>query len=77
MRPGVVDIPSMYAAYAKTVYKDRMLLGTESGQLVLLDISEEAVTAGSTPEIASFSGLGKVVDMDFYVAKNPYCYFGF
>lgn len=21
--------------------------------------------------------MGKVVDMDFYVAKNPYCYFGF
>lgn len=77
LRPGVVDVPSTYAAYAKTVYKDRMLLGTESGQLVLLDISEEAVTAGSTPEIATFSGLGKVVDMDFYVAKNPYCYFGF
>ena len=57
--------------------KDRMLLGTESGQLVLLDISEETVTAGSTPAIATFSGLGKVVDMDFYVAKNPYCYFGF
>ena len=45
------------------------------GRLVLLDISEEAVTAGSTPEIATFSGLGKVVDMDFYVAKNPYGYF--
>lgn len=77
LRPGVVDVPSTFAAFAKTVYKDRMLLGTESGQLVLLDISEEAVTAGSTPAIATFSGLGKVVDMDFYVAKNPYCYFGF
>ncbi len=74
---GVVGIPSTYAALAKTIYKDRMLLGTESGELVLLDISEAAVTAGSTPEIASFSGLGKVVDMDFYVTKNIYCYFGF
>ena len=52
-------------------------IGNRLPQLVLLDISEEAVTAGSTPEIATFSGLGKVVDMDFYVAKNPYCYFGF
>lgn len=77
LRPGVVDIPSTFAAYAKTVYKDRMLLGTESGELVLLDISEEALAGGSTPVVASFMGLGKVVDMDFYVAKNPYCYFGF
>lgn len=78
--PGVVAFPNVLESilpYVKTNYKDRMLLGTESGQLVLLDISEEAVTAGSTPEIATFSGLGKVVDMDFYVAKNPYGYFGF
>ena len=25
---------------------------------------------GAAPELASFSRLGKVVDMDFYVAKN-------
>lgn len=78
--PGVVafpDVLDLVLPYVKTNYKDRMMLGTESGQLVLLDISEAAVTAGSTPEIASFSGLGKVVDMDFYVAKNPYGYFGF
>ena len=35
------------------------------------------IAEGAAPELASFSGLGKVVDMDFYVAKNPYCYFGF
>jgi len=77
LRPGVVSVPSQFAAYAKTVYLDRMLLGTASGTLALLDISEAKISEGAAPELASFSGLGKVVDMDFYVAKNPYCYFGF
>lgn len=77
LRPGVVAIPTQFAAYAKTIYKDRMLLGTAAGTLALLDMSEEALTAGTLPVIGTFSGLGRVVDMDFYVAKNPYCYFGF
>lgn len=77
LRPGVVAIPTQFAAYAKTVYKERMLLGTAAGTLALLDVSETALAAGATPVIGSFSGLGRVVDMDFYVAKNPYCYFGF
>lgn len=77
LRPGVVSVPSSFAAYAKTNYLDRMLLGTTSGTLALLDISEAKIAEGAAPELASFSGLGKVVDMDFYVAKNPYCYFGF
>ena len=51
--------------------------GTTSGTLALLDISEAKIAEGAAPELASFSGLGKVVDMDLYVAKNPYCYFGF
>ena len=71
----MVSVPSSFAAYAKTNYLDRMLLGTTSGTLALLDISEAKIAEGAAP--ASFSGLGKVVDMDFYVAKNPYCYFGF
>ena len=74
LRPGVVAIPS---ALGKTAYMERMLLGTEAGGLALLDISADAVESGSLPEIGTFSGLGKIVDMDFYVAKNPYCYFGF
>lgn len=77
LRPGVVAIPTQFAAYAKTIYKDRMLLGTASGTLAMLDMSEAALEAGTLPVIGSFSGLGRVVDMDFYVAKNPYCYFGF
>ncbi len=77
LRPGVVSVPSQFAAYAKTIYLDRMLLGTKSGALALLDISEAKIAEGAAPELATFSGLGKVVDMDFYVAKNPYCYFGF
>ena len=47
-----------------------MLLGTTSGTLALLDISEAKIAEGAAPELASFSGLGKVVDMDFYVAKK-------
>ena len=66
----MVSVPSSFAAYAKTNYLDRMLLGTTSGTLA-------QIAEGAAPELASFSGLGKVVDMDFYVAKNPYCYFGF
>ena len=77
LRPGVVSVPSSFAAYAKTNDLDRLLLGTTSGTLALLDISEAKIAEGAAPELASFSGLGKVVDMDFYVAKNPYCYFGF
>lgn len=77
LRPGVVAIPQQFAAYAKTIYQDRMLLGTGAGTLTLLDISEESIAGGNCPALASLSGLGKVVDMDFYVAKNPYCYFGF
>ena len=72
--PGVVAIPN---TIVKTVYMERMLLGTEAGGLALLDISADVVESGSLPEIGTFSGLGKVVDMDFYKAQHQGTYFGF
>lgn len=74
---GVVDIPNQFASLAKTIYKDRMMVGTSSGSVALLDISEGAIMAGSTPTIATFTGLGQVVDMDFYIPKNIYCYYAY
>lgn len=76
---GVVDIPlaSSLVQLAKTAYKDRMMVGTSTGSAALLDISESAVLAGNTPAIKTFTGLGQVVDMDFYIPKNAYCYYGY
>ena len=53
------------------------MVGTSTGSAALLDISESAVLAGNTPAIKTFTGLGQVVDMDFYIPKNAYCYYGY